>query len=166
MLTVSVRRRSRQWSLVNFASNFCGTRCVCGPPPSPPCSGNPTSITADSRAGRWVCESRRNEAKLSELVLNCWGCGVASGPGLARLFCGAAPGRQKRLPHAQRLRRLCRVATTRRAKMTTGGRRRKPPEMTLYGFVCGGAMRVPGVMMTSPVDLRQISYTRSGSRRM
>ena len=36
----------------------------------------------------------------------------------------------------------------------------------LYGFVCGGAMRVPGVMMTSPVDLRQISYTRSGSRRM
>jgi hypothetical protein len=36
----------------------------------------------------------------------------------------------------------------------------------LYEFVCGGAMRVPGVMMTSPVDLRQISYTRSGSRRM
>ena len=36
----------------------------------------------------------------------------------------------------------------------------------LYGFLCGGAMRVPGVMMTSPVDLRQISYTRSGSRRM
>ena len=36
----------------------------------------------------------------------------------------------------------------------------------LYGFACGGAMRVPGVMMTSPVDLRQISYTRSGSRRM
>src|ERR1039458_6309774 len=31
----------------------------------------------------------------------------------------------------------------------------------LYGFICGGAMRAPGVMMTSPVDLRQISYTRS-----
>jgi hypothetical protein len=36
----------------------------------------------------------------------------------------------------------------------------------LYGFACGGAMRVPGVMTTSPVDLKQISYTRSGSRRM
>jgi len=36
----------------------------------------------------------------------------------------------------------------------------------LYGVGCGGASRVPGVMMTSPVDLRQTSYTRLGSRRM
>ena len=36
----------------------------------------------------------------------------------------------------------------------------------LYGVVCGGVSRVPGVMMTSPVDLRQTSYTRSGSSRM
>jgi len=39
-----------------------------------------------------------------------------------------------------------------------------------YGFsswlVFGTSSRVPGVMMTSPVDLRQISYTLSGSRRM
>ena len=36
----------------------------------------------------------------------------------------------------------------------------------LYGAGCGGVRRVPGVMMTSPVDLRQTSYTRLGSRRM
>jgi len=36
----------------------------------------------------------------------------------------------------------------------------------LYGVGCGGTSRVPGVMMTSPVDLRQTSYTRSGSIRM
>jgi hypothetical protein len=36
----------------------------------------------------------------------------------------------------------------------------------LYGVICGGASRVPGVMMTSPVDRSKTSYTRSGSRRI